>query len=253
MTLDWFTIAAQILNFLVLLYLLKRFLYPAIIRMMDKREQLIASRLKAAEDKMKQASEAEASYVLQKQELAAEREKLTAQAREDADKLRKELSEKARADVEADRARWRTAVEQQEAESMKVFRRRAAEQVVGIARRTLRDLADRELEQQIVARFIERLQSISTSEAGAIRKSLEKDGGTVNVASAFELPADMRQKILLALRTQAGDAVQVEYRTSPDLVSGIELTVGDIRIAWNLQSYLDDLEQAVSKAVEEAE
>ncbi len=253
MTLDWFTIAAQILNFLLLVYLLKRFLYPAVIRMMDKREQLIASRLQAAEDKMKQASEAEASYVLQKQEFAAEKETLIAQARADAEKLRKKLSEQAHTDVEAERTRWRTAIELQERESVKLFRRRAAEQVVGIARRALQDLADEELEQRIVVRFVAQLQAISMTEVAAIRKSLERDGGAVTVTSAFDLPEETRQKILQALQAQAGDGVELKFTTSPDLVSGIELTVGDTRIAWNLRSYLDELEQAVSKAVEEAE
>ncbi len=251
MSIDWFTVGAQILNFLVLVYLLKRFLYPAVIRAMDKREELIVSRLKAAEEKMTQASAAEASYVLQKQELAAERDDMIAHAREDAEKLRRELLEKARAEVDAERTRWKTSIEQQEGEFTKVLRRRAAEQVVGIARRALHDLADEALEQRIVARFLERLQSISAEEAGALRKSLAGNGGSVTVASAFELARETQKQIRQAMQQHVGDSVETEFVPAPDMMSGIELIVGDIRIAWSLQSYLDELEREVLKAVEE--
>ncbi|TFH36611.1 MAG: F0F1 ATP synthase subunit B [Dehalococcoidia bacterium] len=251
MRIDWFTIAAQILNFLVLVYLLRRFLYPAIIGAMDKREKLIASRLAAAEEKVKQASEAEVSYILQKQELAASSEQLTAQAREDAEKLRQKLSEQARADVDADRARWREAIKSQENEFLQLLRVRTAEQVVATVRRTLQDLADEQLEQRIVSRFLERLQNTEKVEIAAIRKTLEKDKTGIRVASAFELPDDLRRPIRDALRAQLGNDVEPVFETSADLIGGIELRVGEIRISWSLQSYLDELEQQVSKAMED--
>jgi len=252
MTIDWFTIAAQILNFLILVYLLKRFLYPAIIGAMDKREKLIASRLEAAEDKTKQAGEAEASYIHLKQELTAEREQLTAQAREEAEKLRQELSGKARDEVDADKARWHEAIEQQEGEFLRQLRERAAEQVVTIARRTLQDLADEPLEQRIISKFMERLEHIDKAENDALRKSLEKGKSAIGVASAFELPDDTRKRIREVLQDQLGDSPEPAFSTSADLIGGIELSVGDMRISWSLQSYLDDLEQEVSKAVEDA-
>jgi len=251
MTLDWLNIVAQILNFLVLLYLLKRFLYPPILRMMEKREELIASRVQAAEDKMKHASEAEASYLLERQELAAERDTLISQARDDAEKLRAELSEKARTEVEADRTHWLTTMRQQQAETLRQFRRSATEQVVSIARRALQDLADEQLEQRIVARFVERLQSASSPEATAIRTSFEKDGGSVSVVSTFALPDEAKQMIRDALHGLTGTDVQARFAISPELGSGIQLTAGDVRVAWSLQSYLDAFGQAVSKAVQE--
>ena len=252
MTINWFTIAAQILNFLVLVYLLKRFLYPAIIGAMDKREKLIASRLQAAEEKTKQATEAEASYNQLKQELATQRQDLTSQAREEAEKLRQELSGKARDEVDADKARWREAIKQQQDEFLRLLRERAAEQVVAIARRTLQDLADESLEQRIISRFIERLEHIDRAENDALRKSLEKGKSTIGIASAFKLPDDTRKRIRGVLQDQLGDSPEPTFSTSADLIGGIELSVGDMRIAWSLESYLDDLEQEVSKAVEDA-
>ncbi len=50
MLINWFTVLAQIVNFLILVYLLKRFLYGPIIRAMQEREKKIARRLQDAED-----------------------------------------------------------------------------------------------------------------------------------------------------------------------------------------------------------
>jgi F-type H+-transporting ATPase subunit b len=251
MRIDWFTIAAQILNFLVLVYLLRRFLYPAIIGAMDKREKLIADRLAAAEEKAKKASEAEVSYILQKQELAASSEQLIAQARQEAETLRQKLSDQARADVDADKSRWREAIKSQEDEFLQLLKVRTAEQVTATVRRTLQDLADEQLEQRIVSRFVERLQNTEKVEIAAIRKTLEKDKTGIRVASAFELPEDTRRLVRDALRTQLSTEVEPTFETSDELIGGIELRVGEIRISWNLQSYVDELEQQVSKAMED--
>ncbi len=253
MTIDWFTIVAEIINFLLLVYLLRRFLYPVIIRAMDQREKLITSRLDAAEAKLQEATKEEASYLKQKQDLAASAETLTAKAREDAEKVRQKLSDEARADVDADKARWREAVKNQQEEFLKRLRVRAAEQVVAMVRRTLQDLADAPLEERIVAKFLQRLEKSGKSETAALKKSLAKGKTPVVVASAFGLSDDAREQIRDALKAQLGKEVNAEFTTSSDLIGGIELRVGELRISWTLQSYLDDLEQEVSKAVEGAE
>ena len=61
MAIDWFTIGAQILNFLVLVWLLKRFLYQPVLDAIDKREKRIAATLAdAAASKAQAAKERDA-------------------------------------------------------------------------------------------------------------------------------------------------------------------------------------------------
>ena len=51
MSVNWFTVAAQVVNFLILVWLLHRFLYGPIIAAMDRRERRIAERLQDAQRK----------------------------------------------------------------------------------------------------------------------------------------------------------------------------------------------------------
>jgi len=69
MQIDWFTVVAQIVNFLILVGLLKKFLYGPIIRAMDDRERRIASRLEEANARERQAQEEVQSYRQKREDL----------------------------------------------------------------------------------------------------------------------------------------------------------------------------------------
>src|SRR5512135_1691282 len=101
---DWFTVIAQIINFLILVALLKRFLYGPIVRAMDRREEEIASRLDAAAKKSVDAEQERERYETLARELAEAREEMRAGAREEAEELREDLLEKAREEVGRSRA-----------------------------------------------------------------------------------------------------------------------------------------------------
>lgn len=56
MLIDWFTVIAQVVNFLILVWLLKRFLYQPILNAIDAREQRVATELADADAKMNEAA-----------------------------------------------------------------------------------------------------------------------------------------------------------------------------------------------------
>ena len=80
MSIDWVTVLAQIANFLVLLWLLKRFLYRPILDGIDAREAEIAKRMAAAEQAQQAAKEAESQYVKQRAQLVSEQDALLVNA-----------------------------------------------------------------------------------------------------------------------------------------------------------------------------
>ena len=56
MQIDWFTVVAQIVNFLILAGLLAKLLYRPIVSAMQEREERIAARMQAAQER-EQAAE----------------------------------------------------------------------------------------------------------------------------------------------------------------------------------------------------
>jgi F-type H+-transporting ATPase subunit b len=251
MLVDWFTTAAQIVNFLVLMYLLKRFLYGPVIRAMDAREEKIASRLEEARRKKAEAESEAEDYRKKGHEIEEKREVLIEKAREEADSTRKELAEKARREVDELRDNWLRALEQGKRAFLEDLRTRTTEYVYETARKALADLSTAELEAHMTDIFIDRLKNMDSGVLKEIRETLEKASARVVVLSAFDLPPGKRQHITRELHSFIKEGVDVDYETEPGLLAGLELKTPGRVVAWNLDEYLKALEREASEIISE--
>lgn len=247
MQIDWLTVVAQIVNFLVLVWLLQHFLYGPITRAMERREERIASRLREAVKKCEEADREAAGYRDKQSELDVQREQLLADAREEADQKRRALERKARSDVEQKKLEWLQQVEDQREEFLRDLRQRATEQFYTLARRTLTDLADAELEGQIVRKFIEKLTALDQGIKEKIATAGSKAGDILTVRSRFEMAANLRQHVTKIIHEEILGAAEVIYEQTAETGVGLELKAGGQTVSWNLDSYLDGLESEIFK------
>ncbi|MBN2553364.1 MAG: F0F1 ATP synthase subunit delta [Spirochaetales bacterium] len=249
MEFDLFTFIAQIVNFLILVALLRIFLYKRVIRAMDEREARIASRLQSAEDKYREAEGEAESYRSRKAELEQQRDQLLDRAREEADRRRRELVEEAEQEVDQSRERWHRSLEQQKERFLDTLRKRSGEQAQRIARRVLEDLAEEDLDQRIGGIFLKRLKNLGERERRELKEKLS-DSRSARVASAFDLPDAMQEELRNELERIAGSKVKLSYESAPELIAGVELKVEDKKIGFNLEQYLDDLEQRLNRILD---
>jgi F-type H+-transporting ATPase subunit b len=248
---DWFTITAQFVNFLILVALLKHFLYGRVVNAMDERERKIASRLEDAEKKQEEADNEAASHRKRNQELEERRKEFLSQAREEAEKERKELIQNAREEIGQLQTRWHEALMQEKESFLQELRQKVKEQVCHIARRAMKDLADADLEGKIVNTFIERLKNLVERGEKTVLASMGQGEHPVAIISAFEIASNDRQKITKALRSTIKEDIEVEYRTSPDMILGVELRSRGHKLAWSLDDYLESLETIIGRILEE--
>jgi F-type H+-transporting ATPase subunit b len=250
--LNWFTLVAQIVNFLILLYLLKRFLYGPVIDMMDKREQKIAARLQEAEEKHNEAEQQAERYRQQRRELEEERgERLTA-IQEEVEARRKDLLKEAHEEVQKKKQDWQEALQREQDAFMQELRQRLGREATEVARRALQDLADVQVEQRMADLFVTRIQELDPTERDEISESIQESDGKIVIRSTFELPEEMQQRITDAVQSQIMDegGLDARFETSPDLISGIEMQVDGYQVAWTIRDYLDHLEQQIRRAIE---
>jgi F-type H+-transporting ATPase subunit b len=248
---DWFTIVAQIVNFLVLVFLLHRFLYGPIVKMMDDREERIFARLKEAE-RREESAEAEAQHYRQERaQLDEHRRRLLIEAEEEAESRRKELLHRARQEAEATQRQWRKAIEHEKEHFLHELRRRTTHHVYAVARRAIFDLAEVDLERQMVKVFLRRLRTMSEAERRALRSSSEDGRPMLVVYSAFELSQADGRDILDTLQEITENTLEVEFKTSASVINGIELRSASHRVAWNLAHYLTSLEEDLSRMIEQ--
>jgi F-type H+-transporting ATPase subunit b len=248
---DWFTVAAQMVNFLILVALLKYFLYGRITKAMDEREERIASRLHEAEQWQQEAAAETAAYRQQRQELEAKRAALLAQARDSAATQRQELLAAARQEVESMRARWQKAMHDEQETFLHDLRQRASQQLLAVARRALTDLAHADLEQQMVGTFVDKLRTLDDNAWEALAASQHDADQPLVVYSAFVVPPVTRQQLQHLLQERLGAAVRVRFETLSEVLCGIELRTNGGKIAWTLEHYLDTLEESLATAFAE--
>ncbi len=237
MQIDWLTVVAQIVNFLVLVWLLKRFLYGPVVRVMTAREQRIAQRLDEASQREAQAVAAREDYQSRQAELERDREELLKAARDEVRAQRQAMLEEAREEVAAQRTRWRDELARERDDFLKALRRQITESAVAVARRALAGLSDARLEAQAVRVFLRKLDELGDEE----RAALASGHGPVDVRTAFELDEGLRQQVAEALEGIVSDRRPVHFRHHPDLLQGIELTSDGRRLSWSFSAFLDDV------------
>ncbi len=252
MHIDWFVLLAQLVNFLILIYLLKRFLYTRIIQAMNEREAKIAARFDEAERLKREAEEAARVYEEKNSFLQGQEEKMLNQAREVVNHRQKEWMDSAREEVDAIRRRWIETVLQEKAAFLEHLRQRTGKQVFAIARKILDDLADTAIESKMVDVLIDRIHSLDPAEREKICSALEDSEEGAIVQSAFALFPEDRQRLTDTVRDLLGkpDAV-IRYQESSDLIGGIEFLASGHRIAWSISDYLEHLKQDFDRVLHE--
>ncbi len=251
MLIDWFTVFAQIVNFLVLVYLLKRFLYGPIINAMDRREERIALRLEEAEQKKVEAVREMEAYQQKNKEFDRKRDQMLASVKQESEKQRKDLIQMARTEVDDLKSRWHNRILQEKNAFLQDLRRRAGRQIYAVVRRALTDLADADLENRIIDVFVRNLETLGQEDLRKIRESIRKSGSKIVITCAFGISEDQRQRISEAVHHQLSEAGDLLYITNPDLLCGIELKAHAYIIGWNLEDYLKSMEEDLGSILEQ--
>ena len=251
MHIDWFVFFAQIVNFLILVYLLKRFLYGRIIGAMEAREAKIAAGFEEVEKTREEAAVVKKEYEQKNRDLKEAYDDMMNRSIAEVDSRRKEMLEQARHDVDEIRTRWQETILREKDSFMQELRHRAGRQVYDVAKRVLTDLADAELEAKMADAFVRKIEGIKDEEFNAIKEASLSSGNGIVIQSAFTLSPEMHLKIDKALSRRVGKDTAATYETVEDIVSGIELRTPGHKIAWSLGDYLENLNESFSRALQE--
>lgn len=252
MSIDWFTFAAQIANFLLLVWLLKRFLYGPVTRAMEERQRLIQGKISDADAARADAEHAAAEHRSLIAELQHTREELLAQAGREVDDWRDYHTNLARTDIDSARSEWIKALEREKTLFTKELRQQAVVHVRNVAQHILQQLASTSLEEQIVAVFLERLSDSGQASAEKLSQAAAADGEAVCIRTALELSPEQQSQIREAVRREiAGlDDSRFRFVTDADLICGIELQTAGFKLAWTAAESLESLHADFQAAIE---
>lgn len=248
---DWFTVIAQVINFLILVWLLKHFLYKPILNAIDVREKKVADELANADAKKAEAQKEKEEFKRKNEEFDQQRNALMKRAKEEAKSEHQRLFEEARKEASDLRAKQQEALRNEEQNLSQEISRRTQQEVFSIARKVLEDLAGTSLEGRAVDVFSERLRNLNDEEKKQLASALGAPPGQVLVRTAFDLPQAQRDLIKKAVKEALGIETEYKFETVPDLVSGIELTTDGQKVAWSIADYLSSLQKSIDELLKE--
>lgn len=253
MLIDWFTVGAQALNFLILVWLMKRFLYKPILDAIDARENRVAAAVADAEAKDAEARKERDTFQQKNEAFDQERAALLAKATDEAGAERQRLLDEARDAAAALSAKRQEKLRNEEQDLRQAIGRRAQQEVFAVARKALADLAAVSLEERVGEVFTRRLRDLDGGAKEGLAEALKTASDPCVVRSAFDLPEEQHAAIQNAMNETFSADIPLRFETAPDLIGGIELAVNGQKVAWSIAGYLEALEKDASARMEEKE
>jgi F-type H+-transporting ATPase subunit b len=240
MSFSWSTFALQAVNFLVLVWLLKRYLFKPVGAVVAERKAEIASAQAAAEAARQSAEQARKDLESRQSQIEAERQAITDKARAQVADERAKMIEDARADIEKQKAAALKRLDEERDSAAREVIDRSIQLAIGIAQRLLQQFSAPSLEELFLDRVLNHLDHLAATERDALLGQLGRDGGQLIVATAYPLGPEAESRWRVALSQRLGEHSQIAFAVDAELIAGVELKFPHAVLRFSWRDALDD-------------
>lgn len=252
MQIDWFTFGAQIVNFLLLIVLLQRFLYKPVVKAMDEREQKIASELEEARKKKVEADEKEKELEQKINEFESQKSKMMDDAKQEIDRKRKQWMDQLRNEIAEIRNRWIEVIENEKSAFIKNLKEETGEKVIELINNVLSDLSEKNLQRQTIDFLLDKLEKLDAETRNKIKDTVDQlDAAEAQIISTFELEDNQKNNIQEFITNLAGRDINIAFKIENKLGFGAEIRMGGWRLGWNMERYLAQLSIKMNQFIEQ--
>ena len=245
MHIDGWTIALQAVNFLILVWLLRRFLYKPVMAVIARRQAEIGKLMQAADSAKTESETVRHDLEAQRAGIAREETEALAEAHKRAEAERTAMLEKARAEAARLADETRAQLKRERADAADALKIEAGALGVEIAKRLLQELAPGTPAQPFLDRVARELQALPAEEKRRLAEQ-HVNGAAVRVVAAVKLDADEEARCRKALTEALGREPPVIFATDPALIAGVEVHFAHTILRHNWRDSLADILPRVS-------
>ncbi|MFP4431614.1 MAG: F0F1 ATP synthase subunit delta [Spirochaetota bacterium] len=242
MQFDWFTFGASLFNFILLLVLLRVFVFKRVVRAMETREKRLARQWDEAQEAQTEAQEEKERYRQQLDEIEQQRRQTLDEARRVAEEEREKELRKLREEMTEKRRAWEESLEAEHSRFVAEVRTRLGRATVDTVRATLEELADASLEEKMIDRFLKGYDG-----------EVDAEGEKIQVYTGHPLPEESRRRLEDRLGEMHPKASGINVAVDEDLLCGVEIRFSDKRIGFSLTHHFDNVEERLGDILKEAE
>jgi F-type H+-transporting ATPase subunit b len=241
MKFDFWTLLFQIINFIVLLFILKRVLYKPLKEIIEKRRNIIEKNISEAEKIKEEAMEMHAANQQEMEKLKELKRELTDKMKEeveaekgvilaDAEKEAQKLIEKKQVLFDTEKRRLETELKSQALEIVETF-----------CTRLLRDISNEDLHRALFTRLKAEIPRLTED----IKNAYGDNEIKIELLSAYPLSEADMQEIENEFATRLNKKVSFEAVLDADLIGGLRIRaldkVYDASLKGQIQTFRDRL------------
>ena len=222
MTFDWWTFGLQTVNFVILVWLLHRFLYKPVLRFVDaRRANIDEERAEARRIQQEAQSELERIHAA-RSETEAEREAVLSAARTEAERQAAARLAQAEHDAEALEKQIRKSLQAERDAAVDETRKIALDLGMDVARRLLQEVPAALRMETWLDRIEQHLNALEPGERDALLP-IPAGTGRLRVVGAIPVPEASMEQWRARLKGVLGQDLEIEFAHDPDLIAGVEL------------------------------
>jgi len=243
MRFDWSTLVLQTVNVLVLLWLLRRFLFRPVVDIIVARKNAAEQMLAEAAASRKEAEASAEAAAYREKKLAADSDRILADASAAAETERMRLLALAKDQAAQARDSARAALEREREQMNRELDKEARDLAVGIAARLLGRVPAPAVNAALLQSLGSWLAGLTPNEL----RTLAQSEGSLEVVTAVPLDATAQTACAAMLAQRLGRAAPLQFGTDPSLIAGVELRSSHARLYNNWRADLDRVAQELNR------
>ena len=236
MEFDWTTFALEIINFVVLVWILQRFLYKPVTNAIAERKAGIEKTLADANAVQAAAQSLRQQYENRVTDWEREKAQARMQMLEEMDAERARMMAALKVALEQERAKVRGLEERRALKLQRTLEEAAFAQGGQFVARLLSRVASPELEGKICETLVQDLPRLADKDLQTLRVACGKGDARIKITSAYPLGDEQRSHLSQAMSGLAGQRVACDFGQDDDLIAGLRISIGP----WILRSNLRD-------------
>ena len=245
------TFILEIINFLILVWILKYFLYKPVLKIIEQRKAGIQNDLDEAQSLRDESHLLKQQYENRQQEWQREKQLSRKKLYEEIALERERLMKDVRCSLEQERQKSQVLEERQLNDAIKIAQQQVLNNGARFTAMLLSRLTNSEpgtaLENRLFAMLLENLASLPEEQLEMLRTAAIEKDQTVKIISSRELNHSDRKKLEDALYLLIKTSPAYEYEQDPKLLAGLRIVLG----SWILHANLQDELQFFSESLHE--
>ncbi|WP_457622648.1 F0F1 ATP synthase subunit delta [Persephonella sp.] len=249
MKLDLLTYLFEIINFFVLLWILKKLLYNPVISVLKKRKNYIDQKIREAEEAESKLKKIKDEYNHVLKEIEELKKTKIAQIEKEVQQEKERLYSEMKKELDAQRQKFLESLEIEKKEAINELKEETVRYALKFVSKLLTSISDKNLHKKLLSIALEGIRSINREEIDDIAAEL-KERNTVTVETAYPLSEDEIESIKKSIKDMFGVNVTIKIEEKNDLIAGVKIHIASKMIDASLEGQISVFETLLRDKIE---